>query len=115
MSASASRTDSSRGEFSKRRHVAALQNEHHITIPPSACQPAVATALRAVTLIRTKKRLTEPWLQLLHHDSAIDAQHLASDVARFGRCKKRHRARDLIRRAGSSQRDLRVNRILNFI
>ena len=101
--------------LSKRRHVAALQNEHDITIPQSTRQPAVATALRAVTINSHKKRLTEPWLQLLHHDSAIDAQHLASDVARFGRCKKRHCAGNLMGRAGSSKRDLRVNRILNFI
>ena len=52
---------------------------------------------------------------MLHHHPAINAQHLAGDVTGFRRSEERDRARDIFRRAGFAERDLRLNRLLDFV
>src|SRR5437764_3445228 len=50
-----------------------------------------------------------------HHDSAIDAEHLACDVGCFRRCKECHRVGNFFGRCGPSVRNFTMNCFLDIL
>src|SRR5207244_9219982 len=64
---------------------------------------------------RETRALPVPRWDASHHDSAIDAQHLASDVTGFCGREERHRTGDIFRRTGPSERNFSMNRVLDFV
>src|SRR5207244_10888923 len=60
---------------------------------------------------RETRALPVPRWDASHHDSAIDAQHLARHVTGLCGRQERHRTEDLLRPSGPSERNVRMIRV----